>query len=149
MKRDALDLTKAFPRSPREKLAGYAHLPRMLDKARAKAAGTLGEYIYPCPLDRLLLDFLEIGPDRFYEAAKEMDDQEIAGWVEENAGARGADEIERWNQAFLSRKPADEESMNRFLQVRSKIAPDRTDIGGWIDLIDLEEGREVPPRAAA
>jgi hypothetical protein len=36
------DLTKTFPRSPNEKMAGLVHLPRMLDKARAKEKGLLG-----------------------------------------------------------------------------------------------------------
>ncbi|MBI5777374.1 MAG: DUF5069 domain-containing protein, partial [Nitrospirae bacterium] len=44
-----MDLRKNYPRSPREKLAGYVHLPRMIDKCRASLAGTEGDYIYPCP----------------------------------------------------------------------------------------------------
>ena len=39
-----LDLTKTFPRSPREKIAGLAHLPRMIDKARALENGSITEY---------------------------------------------------------------------------------------------------------
>ena len=42
----ALNLSKEYPRSPKQRLGGYAHLCRMIDKARAKAAGTIGEYIY-------------------------------------------------------------------------------------------------------
>ena len=36
------DLSQHPPRSPRTRLGGYAHLPRLLDKARAHAA-TLGD----------------------------------------------------------------------------------------------------------
>ena len=54
-----MDLRNSYPRSVHEPLGGYVHLGRMIDKARAKHAGTLGEYIYPCPLDHRLLDFLE------------------------------------------------------------------------------------------
>jgi hypothetical protein len=45
----APDLTKRPPRSPRQRLGGYALLPRMLDKGRAEIAGTRGEYHYNCP----------------------------------------------------------------------------------------------------
>jgi len=57
------DLTKGPPRSPRERLAGVVHLPRLLDKARARSGGRLGEYIYPCPLDQKVLGFLELEPE--------------------------------------------------------------------------------------
>ncbi len=39
----AKDLTKEYPRSPRETLAGYVLAARVLDKCRAAIAGTLGE----------------------------------------------------------------------------------------------------------
>ena len=41
-------------------LEGYAWLPRMIDKARAKRAGTLGDIVHPCPVDRRCLERLGI-----------------------------------------------------------------------------------------
>lgn len=148
MKIQPLDLTRTYPRSPREKLGGYVHLARMLDKARAKAAGKAGEYIYPCPLDQALLEFTNIGPDAFYEAVQKRDDLEFLAWLNENAKRRSPEEIESWNQTFLGRKPRNEASLQRFLETRNRLAPHRTDITAWPDLLDLEEGREVPVRAA-
>lgn len=142
----ALDLTRQFPRSPREKFGGYVHLARMLDKARAKAASTVGEYIYPCPLDLALLEFLNVSTDAFYEAAQKRDDREFLVWLKENAKPRSPTEIEEWNQTFLNRKPRNEESLRRFVEIRNRLASDRTDITCWPDLLDLEEGREVPVR---
>ena len=49
------DLTTAQPRGMDETLGGYVWLPRMIDKARAKMAGTLGTYVHPCPVDRTAL----------------------------------------------------------------------------------------------
>ena len=121
----------------------------MADKARAKAAGTLGEYIYPCPLDETLLEFLGITPDAFYGSAQERDDSEILKWLRENAQSRKPEEIENWNRTFLNRKPGSQESLQRFLKIRNRISPHRTDITTWPDLLDLEEGREIPPRSAA
>lgn len=143
MKIKALDLTKEYPRSPKEKLGGYVHLCRMIDKARAKAAGTIGEYIYPCPLDQALLEFLGISGDVFYEALKNQADQEILRWVKENAKARSLKAIKDWSKTFLSRKPQNEESMRHFLEIRNRVAPHRTDVATWVDLLDLEEGRKV------
>ena len=39
----AKDLTKEFPRSPRELLAGYVITARAADKCRAVLVGTAGE----------------------------------------------------------------------------------------------------------
>ncbi len=146
MKVKALDLTRYYPRSPKEKVGGIVHLARMIDKARAKAAGTVGEYIYPCPLDQSLLDFLGTTGDAFYEAVKDLDDGEVLDWLRQNARTRSPEEIEEWNQTLLNRKPRSEESMRHFLESRSRFAPHRTDVTAWADLLDLEEGREVPYR---
>lgn len=146
MKVKALDLTYDYPRSPKEKLGGTMHLARMSDKARAKAAGTVGEYIYPCPLDQSLLDFLGITGDAFYEAVKDLNDGEVLDWLRQNAKARSPEEIEEWNQTLLNRKPRSEESMRHFIGSLRRFAPHRTDVTAWADLLDLEEGREVPYR---
>ena len=63
-----MDLSKTSPRSPREKLAGYVHLLRMMDKCLASLAGTEGDYIYPCPMDQRLLDFTGITAEQFSKA---------------------------------------------------------------------------------
>ena len=141
MKMTALNLSQEYPRSPKQQLGGYVHFCRMIDKARAKAAGTIGEYIYPCPLDQALLEFLGIGGDAFYEAVKTRTDQDILRWVKEHAKTRSPKEIEGWNATFLNRKPQNEESMRHFLETRNRIAPQRTDVTTWVDLLDLEEGR--------
>ena len=59
---NAKDLTKEYPRSPRETLAGYVIAARMLDKCRAAISGTLGEYHFDCPLDRYFLQFTALMP---------------------------------------------------------------------------------------
>ena len=53
-----MDLTQSFPRSPKMKMSGLVMVPRMIDKARAYNAEALGEYIFPCPLDKIILKFL-------------------------------------------------------------------------------------------
>jgi mannose-6-phosphate isomerase-like protein (cupin superfamily) len=41
-------------------LEGYAWLPRMIDKSRAARAGTLGDAVHPCPVDRRCLRLLGV-----------------------------------------------------------------------------------------
>jgi hypothetical protein len=141
MKMKGLDLTKNYPRSPKQRLGGWVHLGRMIDKARAKTAGTIGEYIYPCPLDQALLEFLGISGDAFSDAVESRADQEILDWLTQHAKARSPEAIEAWNKTFLDRKSQNEESLRHFLEVLNRIAPHRTDITTWVDLLDLEEGR--------
>ena len=57
------DLTQHPPRSVHVRLGGFAHLPRLLDKARAFAAGKHGGYKYNCPLDRQFFLFTGVDAD--------------------------------------------------------------------------------------
>jgi Domain of unknown function (DUF5069) len=137
-----MDLTKQFPRSPRERLEGVAMLPRTIDKARARKAGTLGEYIFDCPMDRRLFESMRTDGEEFLGVVTAADDDAaVASWFVRNGHMpRGADleslnaEIEHWG-------PKSDESRARFEKQRDVIAPGRSDITTWTDLIDAEEGR--------
>ncbi|MFI5304145.1 MAG: DUF5069 domain-containing protein [Nitrospiria bacterium] len=141
VKAKALDLTKEFPASPKLVYGGYVHLARMRDKARAKAAGTLGEYHYPCPLDKGLLGFLGIAPEAFIDAAQRKNDDELLVWVKQNVKPESSEEIKQWSDQFLTRKPDSPETLAYFLETRNRLNPKRTDVETWVDLLDLEEGR--------
>jgi hypothetical protein len=59
-------------------LDGYVWLPRMIDKARAWRAGTLGAYVYPCPIDCTCLGLLGIDAETFADVATAAaDDAEV------------------------------------------------------------------------
>ena len=141
-----MDLSKTYPRSPREKLAGYIHLPRMIDKCRATLAGTEGDYIYPCPMDQRLLDFAGITAKQFSKAVSEKDDAAVAEWFKKTAKKHGHAEIEQWNEKFLTRGPDTDEKKAYFKQQLDAIDPTRTDITSWADLLDMDEKRSVPKR---
>lgn len=141
-----MDLRKHYPRSPRETLAGYVHLPRMIDKCRASLAGTEGDYIYPCPMDERLLDFTGITAKQFSKAVQEMDEAAVGEWFKKTAKQHSAAEFEHWNQKFLTRAPDTDEKRAYFKQLRDAIDPGRTDITSWADLLDLDEKRSVPKR---
>jgi len=142
-----LDLTIDYPRSPREKLGLYVHLARMVDKARAKSSGTIGEYLFPCPLDQVLLDFLGMDEPEFSKGVEGKGDLEIVEWINQDTQSARPEVLEKWNEAFLSREPIDEEGKRRFFRKRKRIAPGRSDLKTWVDLLDIDEDREVPVRS--
>ena len=65
LNRLALDLAEEYPRSPREKLAGYVIAARALDKCRAMLAGKAGEYHFNCSLDQKFFEFSGISVEDF------------------------------------------------------------------------------------
>jgi hypothetical protein len=65
------------PRPRTRVIGGIEWLARMSDKARAKAKGTIGEYIYPCPADKRLLTALEVDPETFQRLAVEAESDDV------------------------------------------------------------------------
>ena len=143
-----MDLRTTYPRSVRERLAGYVHLGRMIDKCRAVHAGMQGDYVYPCPMDQRLLQFAGISSESFLHAAHGRTDQDIAEWFIRTALPHEQSAIETWNESFLGVEPDTEEKLAYFVKTRHAIDATRTDITTWADLLDLEEKRHVPNRHA-
>lgn len=61
---------KTFPRRGREPIGEALWLARMRDKARASARGTIFDYIYPCPMDKGVMDRWGITSQEFDEAVR-------------------------------------------------------------------------------
>ena len=135
------DLTKYPPRSPRVRPVGYAILARVLDKGRAVLAGKNGEFKYACPLDQRFLEFAGIDPERLKaQLAAGNSDSEILDWINANSSTKpSAQDIAAWSAMQQERVPADPESRNYFNDIHSAIAPKRTDIATWFDLLDLDD----------
>lgn len=138
---EAPDLTKRPPRSPRVRLGGFVILPRMLDKGRATVAGRNGEYIYACPTDKRFLDFAGIDPDALKaEIARGKSDSELLEWIKIHGKNKREDsEIAAWSELAERRAPTDPESRSFFNDAHAKLAPGRTDIATWFDLLDLDD----------
>jgi hypothetical protein len=137
----APDLTKQPPRSPRVRLGGYVILPRMLDKGRATVAARNGEYHYACPTDQRFLDFVGIHPAALKkEIAKGKSDSEILAWIQRHAKhKRTPFEIEGWSTLMERRAPDNPDGRDFFNREHRRIAPKRTDIATWFDLLDLDD----------
>ena len=143
-----MDLRNAFPRSMSEKLEGHVHLARMIDKCRALLAGTEGDYIYPCPMDERLMDFVGIAADQFTATVESNPtDEGVAQWFQKTVKTHSPAELEAWNRMMLTRGPSTPKKQDSFKKLRDAVDPLRTDLTAWADLQDLEEGRLVPKRS--
>jgi len=140
----APDLSKNFPRSPRETLGGYVIAGRTLDKCRAVLAGTANEYHYDCPLDRQFFDFSRIDAKAFKEmVAKGATDAEVAVWIAEHSQIKEAAEVVAWNNKLRSTRPCDMPiDIQVFLEdYIQKYVPRNRPVYVWFDVYDLEEER--------
>ncbi len=139
--KNAPDLTKRPPRSPRVRLGGYVILPRMLDKGRALIAGTKGEYNYACPMDQRFLEFTGVNPEALKkQLAAGKGDGEILAWIRKNQKNKRTDaEIASWSAWQEQRAPSELEGREFFHGLHAKIAPTREDIATWFDLLDLDD----------
>jgi hypothetical protein len=135
------DLTQRPPRSPRVKLGGYAVLPRVIDKCRGTIAGKAGEYKYNCPLDQRFFEFAGVDAEAFkQQVASGKGDGELLEWIEKNAKpARSVPEINAWSKFQEERGPGEIETREFFHDIHKQVAPKRTDIVTWFDLLDLDD----------
>jgi hypothetical protein len=135
----APDLTRHPPRSPRTRLGGYAHLPRLLDKARASAAGKAGDFHYNCPFDQQFFAFTGIDHEAFMaEVRKGGSDSVMLAYVAAHSKAKPF-EIAAWSAHLEDWVPSTPDARGFFNEVHRKNAPERTDIGTWFDWLELDD----------
>ena len=117
-------------------------LARTIDKARAQLAGTLGEYVYDCPMDRQLFATLGIASDEFLEVvSRSPDDIAVVAWLRGRNAIPEGEALDGHNESIDAWAPKSAEGKARFERQREVIAPGRADITTWTDLLDVEEGR--------
>ena len=140
---NTIDLSQRPPRSPRVRLGGYVLLPRILDKARASAAGKLGEYHYSGKgMDRHFFNFVGLDHESLKtEAAKGLGDYEMLQWVQTHSKhKREAWEIAAWSHFHENRVPdSDFETMPEFAAEVATFNKNREDIHTWFALLDLDD----------
>lgn len=140
-----MDLTTGYPASVKTKLHGIVQLQRAIDKGKALAAGKVGEYSYDCPMDKAVFEFLGITADGLLNVIKTKSDAEVSDYVSTFVHKKSPAEIDAWNTQWLSHRPdPGSDGEKYFLGLRNQLAPDRTDVKNWADLLDLDEKRQVP-----
>src|SRR5262249_30190661 len=84
-----------YPRSPRETMCGWMHLPRFIDKIRLHLSGKLHPDYQPnfCKgFDGLWLERAGVSADQFLEVVKKsVTDGEVSDWVLKNVKKSEAD----------------------------------------------------------
>ena len=72
-------------------------LLRVSDKGRAAAADTIGEYIYPCPMDKGVMERWGVTPAEFNDALRaHKTDDEMLAWLQERTTAARIREANEW-----------------------------------------------------
>ena len=145
------DLTTSYPRSVRDEVLGVVQLRRAVDKGIALANGLNGEYNYDCPMDKGLFTFLGLDGDALLGVIKNaQSESEIEAYVKPFVDKKTPQELAQFNESFLSHGPqSGSDAEKYFLELRGQVAPGRTDVTTWPDLLDLDEKRDVPHRVPA
>lgn len=135
----APDLTQHPPRSTRVRLGGYAHLARLLDKARAVIAGKGGEYHYNCPLDQQFFGFTGIGHEVMLATIKTgKTDLEMLEWIGTQT-KRLKFEIVAWSAWVEQHGPGAIKGHEWVAETLKGHKSDRDDIRSFADLLDLDD----------
>lgn len=137
----APDLTRHPPRSPRTRLGGYVHLPRLIDKARALSFGKLGDFHYPCPFDARFFAYTGLTAEAFLAEVKQgRSDAELLAYVQEKGQPkRHPAEIAAWSAWMEQLTPTVPEKRAFFNEVHQKNGPHRDDIATWFDWLELDD----------
>lgn len=89
---------KTFPRRGRDPLGNdVLWLARVFDKARAFAGGTIHDYIYPCPMDKGVMERWGVTPEAFDAAIKtHTTDESILEWLRERTTREQIESANQW-----------------------------------------------------
>jgi hypothetical protein len=135
----APDLTQHPPRSVRVRIGGFAHLARLLDKARAVAGNKAGSYKYNCPMDRNFFDFTGIDHEAMLvEIKKGKSDTDMLAWVRANTKRMPA-EVHAWSAWLEQHGPGGAGGHEWMAETIKANAGDRDDVRSFADLLDLDD----------
>ena len=134
-----------YPRSPREIMDGWIHLPRYLDKIRLSLAGKLHPDYQPNlgkGFDEKWAKAAGVTHAQMAEVVKNSTtDGEVCDWVRLNVKRSAAEKLA--HRESMLRYPADDQAMQDRLKMRKEQAglAHRDDIRSFVDFIDADEKR--------
>ena len=135
-----------YPRSPREIMCGWMHLPRYIDKIRLHLLGRLHPDYQPNfgkGFDGAWLKATGLTHEQFIEVVKAtVTDGQVADWVDKHV-MRSAAEKKAHTDRMLNYPKADDAASQERLKLRKQQAGlvDRDDIRNFVDFIDADEKR--------
>jgi mannose-6-phosphate isomerase-like protein (cupin superfamily) len=118
-----------------EELDGYAYLPRMFDKARAKLDGDSEAPPFGCPLDHSCMARLRVYPEQVLRLVSEYDDDRDVLRGLQALGIPSAEET--W---FDARATEDELLEGVYLKVRPRELVDDLKPRPGHEVLEIEEG---------
>ncbi len=135
-----------YPRSPRETMCGWMHLPRFIDKIRLHAAGKLHpdyQANFGKGFDGLWLETTGLSADQFVKMVEAtITDGEVCDWVLRNV--KKPDSVKAAHrERMLDYPKKDDVEMQARLKMRKEQAGlmHRNDIQTFVDFIDADEKR--------
>jgi hypothetical protein len=135
-----------YPRSPRETMDGWPHLPRYVDKIRLHLAGKLhADYQnnFGKGFDGAWLKAAGVTHDEMIAAVKNtVSDGEVCDWVRRHVNQSAADKAALLAHMLNYPKADDTEGIAR-LKLRKEQAglSHRDDLKNFVDFIDADEKR--------
>lgn len=135
-----------YPRSPRETMCGWMHLPRFIDKIRLHLAGKLHPDYQPnfCKgFDQLWLDLAGVDAAQFIEVVRNsITDGEVCDWVLKNV-KKPESAKEQQRDRMLNYPREGDAAMLERLKLRKQQSgfSHRDDIRCFVDFIDADEKR--------
>jgi hypothetical protein len=135
-----------YPRSPRETMCGWMHLPRLIDKIRLHLAGKLHpdyQANFKKGFDGLWLEMAGVDGEEFVELVRgSITDGEVCDWVLKNV--RKPESVKTAHRERMLNYPKkDDAEMQARLKMRKEQAglSHREDLQNFVDFIDADEKR--------
>lgn len=137
-------MNKILPRSPREVMCGWVHLPRYIDKIRLHLAGKLHPDYLPNfgkGYDGFWLKVAGRTHEEMVNVVKSsITDGEVCDWV--RANVRKSEAEKQLHREKMLRLPTRPDLRELFLSEREELGlRHRDDLKTFVDLIDADEGR--------
>jgi len=135
-----------YPRSPRETMDGWTHLPRYIDKIRLHLAGKLHPDYHDNlgkGFDSAWLKAVGVTHEQMVAVVKaSITDGEVCDWVHQNVKRTAADKAAH-RDAMLNYPKQDDAAMQERLKQRKQQGgfAQRDDIRTFVDFIDADEKR--------
>ena len=136
-----------YPRSPRETMCGWMHLPRFIDKIRLHLAGKLHpdyqDNFCTKGFDRLWLDLAGVDDKEFIEVVRNsITDGQVCDWVLKRVKKPESIKAEL-RERMLNYPRKDDTATQERLKLRKQQSnlTHRDDIQCFVDYIDADEKR--------
>lgn len=135
-----------YPRSCRETMDGWMHLPRYIDKIRLHLAGKLHPD-YQANLgkgfDGLWLQYAGVTHEQMVEVVRNsVCDGEVYDWVRKNVRKSPAEKAAHAQDQLSRPKSGDAAALERFkMRLKESGLEHRTDLKTFVDYIDADEKR--------